>query len=133
MTAEVSEFSDTAAEMVEVIIAEAFPALNRVVETGGETLPEDKVRAVLRDELGALVQASWRHEQTKRRDDPESRIAAGMGTSPKLIAHWRKKGEEAEQRARNEPPPNEAYESGRQAEAEVTMPKRAQDPHRGRS
>ena len=42
----------------------------------------------MRQNIDNLVKASWQHQHTKRRGDQASRIAAVMGTSPKLIEHW---------------------------------------------
>jgi hypothetical protein len=97
--------SETAAEMVEAIMGKAFPAVQRVIKTAEETIPEDKMREAVREELDVLLKASWQHQQTKHRADPESRLAAVMGTSPRLIAHWKKLGDVAEERARQTPPP----------------------------
>lgn len=111
MRAEIPADSDTAIDMVEAILESAFPAVHKLWKSDRETLPEAKVRAALGEELSALVQASWRHEQTKRRADPDSRMAAQMGTSPRLIAHWQKKGREAEARARPTPGPKKPSKS----------------------
>jgi len=105
MTATIPGDSDTAYKMVESITRTAFPAVHAVVDTPRETLPEAQVRAALQAELDVLVKSSWQHEQTKRRADPDSRIAATMGTSPRLIAHWNKQRAAAEERARDAPPP----------------------------
>ncbi len=95
MTAYVPE-AETADRMVDAITKKAFPALHSVLHPYREALPDDEIRHALRDELDVLVQASWQHQQTKRRPDLESRIAADMGTSPRLVAHWAKQGAEAE-------------------------------------
>jgi hypothetical protein len=97
MTAYVPE-AETADRMVDAITKKAFPALHGVLHPYRESLPEDEIRGALRDELNVLVQASWKHQQTKRRPDQESRIAAAMGTSPRLVAHWAKRAAEAEAR-----------------------------------
>lgn len=105
MSAAIPSHSDTAYEMVEALTRTAFPALHKVVDTAGETIPEKKVRDALRQELDLLVQATWRHEQTKRRGDQDSRIAAAMGTSPKLVQRWRSHvaEAEAEERVKEQP------------------------------
>lgn len=41
-----------------------------------------------------LIKSSWQHEQTKRRPDQDSRVAAMMDTSPRLVAHWTKQAVE---------------------------------------
>lgn len=105
MTAMIPGDSDTAHKMVENITRTAFPALHAVVDTLREELPESEVRASLQTELDVLVKSSWQHEQTKRRADPDSRIAAAMGTSPRLVAHWNKQRAAAEEQARDAPPP----------------------------
>lgn len=97
--------ADAAYEMVQTITRNAFPDLYAVLDTERETLPEDEVRGALRRELDALVRASWQQEQTKRRPDQGSRIAAMMGTSPRLVARWAKQAAVAEERARPTPPP----------------------------
>jgi uncharacterized protein (DUF2267 family) len=61
------------ARLIDAITHEAFPALHAVVDTLRETLPEDEVRAALREELNTLIRASWQHGQTKRRPDQDSR------------------------------------------------------------
>ena len=104
MTAAIPAYSDTAYDMVEEITRKAFPALHAVVDTRRDTLPENEVRGALRDELELLVKSSWQHEQTKRRPDQESRVAAMMGTSPRLVAHWTKRAAEADEHARPTPP-----------------------------
>jgi hypothetical protein len=95
--------AETADRMIDAITKRAFPALHRVLHPYRESLPEKEIRAALRDELAVLVQASWQHQQTKRRPDQDSRIAAAMGTSPRLVAHWAKRAAGAE--ARRTPPP----------------------------
>ncbi len=103
MTAYVPE-SETADRMVDAITKRAFPALHGVLQPYRESLPEEEIRGALREELSVLVQASWKHQQTKRRPDQESRIAAAMGTSPRLVAHWTKRAAEAEAEGRSTPP-----------------------------
>ena len=105
MSAAIPGDSETADKMVDSIIRKAFPAVHTVVDTLRETLPEGEVRAALHAELDVLVKSSWQHEQTKRRADPDSRIAATMGTSPRLVAHWNKQRAAAEERARDAPRP----------------------------
>jgi hypothetical protein len=102
MTAYIPLDSDTAYNMVEAITKKAFPALHAVVSQRGEELPEYAVRSALSKELDVLVQASWQHQQTKRRPDRDSRLAAMMGTSPRHVAQIAKRAEEATKR---EPPP----------------------------
>lgn len=103
MTAYIPE-AETADRMVDAITKKAFPALHGVLHPYRESLPEDEVRGALREDLDVLVQSSWQHQQTKRRPDQESRIAAAMGTSPRLVAHWAKRFDEAEARRTNAPP-----------------------------
>jgi hypothetical protein len=88
LTAEIPEYSDTAHEMKDAILRGAFPAVHAALDREGETVSEPAVRAALRDELEVLVRASWRQEQTKRRSDEDSRIAAMLGTSPRLVRSW---------------------------------------------
>ena len=97
MSAYVPE-AETAARMVDAITKKAFPALHGVLNPYRDALPEDEIRGALRDELSVLVQTSWKHQQTKRRPDQESRIAATMGTSPRLVAHWAKRAADLEAR-----------------------------------
>lgn len=105
MRARIPSDSETAGAMVAAITRKAFPLLHDVVDTSHETLPEEDVRQALRGELDALVRASWQHEQTKRRPDQDSRVAAMMGTSPRLVAGWAKQAASAEERARRPPSP----------------------------
>jgi hypothetical protein len=88
MSAVIDLDSETAAEMVDAIVKQAFPALDRVLGQYRDTLPEDEVRRAVRAELDALVRASWQHQQTKRRPDSDSRVTAMMETAPRLVAHW---------------------------------------------
>lgn len=104
VSAAITADADTSYEMVKTIMRKAFPELQRVVDTEHEQLPENEVRAALRAELDLLVKATWQHEQTKRRPDQDSRIAAMMGTAPRLVARWAKQSALAEERAREEPP-----------------------------
>ena len=90
--------------MVDAITKKAFPALHRVVDSDHEKLPEREVREALRAELDVLVKASWQQHQTKRRPDRESKVAAMMGTSPKLVARWGK--QYAAQHGAREPEPS---------------------------
>lgn len=113
MTATIPGDSDTAYNMIESITRKAFPELNAVVHTRRETLPEDDVRDALRRELDVLVKASWQHQQTKRRPDQDSRIAAMMGTSPRLVAHWTKRAAAAEAGPRSTPPPTKPAPRGK--------------------
>lgn len=95
MRAEIDLDSETAAEMVDQIAQKAFPALYPVLRKVREAIPEDEVRDAVRAELDTLLQASWQHQQTRRRPDRESRVAAMMGTSPRLVAHWSRVAEAA--------------------------------------
>lgn len=124
MEAIIPAFSDTAAEMVDAIMRKAFPHLYKVVDTLRETLPEDEVRAALRLELDALVRASWQHEQTKRRPDQDSRVAAMMGTSPRLVARWAEQAALAEERAREAPPPKTPTRPGGKRKPKKPSPTR---------
>jgi hypothetical protein len=97
--------SDTGCEMIDAILGAAFPALQDVRKKAeGDDLSKEAVIAALRKELDVLVQASWREQQTKRRPDTESRIAAEMGTSPRLVAHWRQRASAAEGHRTPKPP-----------------------------
>jgi hypothetical protein len=100
MRAEIDLDSETAADMVDAIAKKAFPALYPVLRKARETMPEHEVRDAVRAELDTLLQASWQHQQTKRRPDRESRVAAMMGTSPRLVAHWSRVAAAADVRER---------------------------------
>lgn len=104
LTFEIPE-SDTGCEMIDAIVGAAFPALQDVrKEADGDDLSSEAVIAALRTELDVLVQASWREQQTRRRPDAESRIAAEMGTSPKLVTHWRQRTHESDEHRAPKPP-----------------------------
>lgn len=96
MRAEIDLDSETAANMVDAVTKKAFPALHAVLRKARETIPESEVRDAVHEELDTLLRASWQHQQTKRRPDHESRVAAMMGTSPRLVAHWSKAAAAAE-------------------------------------
>lgn len=97
--------ADAASEMVETITRKAFPELHAVIDTDRETLPAEEVRGALRRELDELVKASWQQQQTKRRPDRASQVAATMGTSPGLVERWGKAYAAQEARKREAPPP----------------------------
>jgi hypothetical protein len=105
LTAGIAPDADISDEMVNTIMRKAFPELHAVVETAGEELPEEQVRAALGAELELLVKASWQTEQTKRRPDQASKVAAAMGTAPRLVTHWAKQAAEQHARAAKPSPP----------------------------
>jgi hypothetical protein len=105
LTAGIAPDADISDEMVNTIMRKAFPELHAVVETAGEELPEEQVRAALGAELELLVKASWQTEQTKRRPDKASRVAAAMGTAPRLVTHWAKQAAAQHARAAKPSPP----------------------------
>jgi hypothetical protein len=114
LSANIPADSETAHAMVQEITRKAFPVLHQVVDTARETLPEKEVRTALRQELDALLRASWQHQQTKRRGDPASVVAAMMGTSPRLVTHWTKPRAEAKRRKdKARPSPNPSRPRGK--------------------
>jgi len=56
----------------------AFPHVYKVRHGRDEDPTDDELREAVRAELHTLVRASWRREHVRRRDDPESRLAAEM-------------------------------------------------------
>lgn len=79
---------DTAYMMVEAVLRRAFPHVFRALRKDDGEPTELELREAVAGELQALVRASWRHEQLRRRDDPESRLAVEMGTTPGLVRRW---------------------------------------------
>jgi hypothetical protein len=88
LTASIPE-ADAAAEMKEAITQFAFPALHAALEAVEEEASEADVRAAVDKDIDLLLQASWQQQQTKRRRDEVSQLAAVMGTSPRVIEHVR--------------------------------------------
>lgn len=79
---------DTASRMVEAVQRKAFPHVFRARQEHDREPSERKLRDAILAELQELVRASWRHEHVRRRDDPESRVAVEMGTTPRLVRRW---------------------------------------------
>jgi hypothetical protein len=80
--------TDTGAEMSEAIEKKAFPHIFKVRHGRGREGTEAELRKAVDAEIQTLVRASWRTEHVKRRDDPESRIAAVMDAPPRLVKQW---------------------------------------------
>lgn len=91
--------SETSANMIDAITKQAFPSLYPVLRKVRETIPEDEVRDAVRAELDTLIRPSWQQQQTKRRPDRESRVAATLGTSPRLVGRRAKTVRAAGKRA----------------------------------
>jgi hypothetical protein len=93
--------ADTGSEMIRAIIAKAFPNLYQAIfvepdlDDEGELVVES-IREAVRQEAMLLVEASWRQAGLLRSDDPDSVIAAQMGTSVELVRAYRGWAEEAE-------------------------------------
>ena len=108
LSASVTKNSDTAYNMVDAVLRIAFPTLRAALDTDGETVPEATIRAALSEELNALVRTSWLTEQTKRRGDEASRLAATMGTSRKhaenVIRNVRQASKAKPERPKGKPP-----------------------------
>lgn len=81
--------ADAADDMKEAITRFAFPALHAALEASEENVSEADVRAAVDKDIDLLLQASWQQQQTKRRRDDVSQVAAAMGTSPQVIEHLR--------------------------------------------
>lgn len=105
--------ADTASDMKEAITRFAFPSLHAVLEASEEEAEEAAVRAAVDKDIDLLLQASWQQQQTKRRRDEVSQLAAAMGTSPRVIEHVR--NEVA--RASSRPVPPGGRRSGRSKKA----------------
>ena len=99
LTARVPDHSDASDEMVDAVLRTAFPVVHAVLDNDDEDITDAAVRGAVRVELDKLVQATWQHEQTKRRTDTAGKTAAMMFTSPKLVERWKKNAAEAEARA----------------------------------
>jgi hypothetical protein len=80
--------ADTGGEMSEAIEKSAFPHVFKARHEGNEDPTDDELRAAVRAELETLARASWRREHVKRRDDPESRLAAEMDAPVRLARRW---------------------------------------------
>lgn len=98
--------SDTADGMVEAMEKQAFPHVFKARQDRDGEPSEAKLREAVLAELQTLVRASWRHEHVRRRDDPESRLAVEMGTTPRLARRWLDAAAE-EHRPGTEPGPKE--------------------------
>ncbi len=118
--------ADTAAEMKEAITQFAFPALHAALQAAEEEASEADVRAAVDKDIDLLLQASWQQQQTKRRRDDVSQLAAAMGTSPRVIEHIR--DQVAAASSRTVPP--ETRPSGRSKKSPGTGRKRARRPSR---
>jgi hypothetical protein len=79
---------DTAYEMTEAVEKQAFPHVHKARHSGDGEPSERVLRDAVLAEAQALMRASWRTEQTRRRSDPASRIAAEMGATPRLVQRW---------------------------------------------
>jgi hypothetical protein len=124
LTATVAANSETADDMVDAILETAFPALHAAIhESDGIELAEDDVRSAVMEELDVLVKATWRQQQTKRRDDHVSRVAAAMGTSPRHVENLARAAERAEAKGKTRPTPRPR---------KPTPPKRTPPQRRGR-
>jgi hypothetical protein len=118
LTAAIPE-ADAATEMKEAITQFAFPALHAVLEAAEEEASEADIRAAVDKDIDLLLQASWQQQQTKRRHDEVSQLAAAMGTSPRVIEHLR--NQVASASSRTVPP--ETRPSGRRKKPPGTRQK----------
>jgi hypothetical protein len=82
---------DTAGEMLETIMAFAFPATAEVYDDAREEiLDESRLRDALRADLTLLTESSWRRAHTERtaNDDPLAQLAVEMDASKEMTKHW---------------------------------------------
>ena len=80
--------SDTSGEMCRAIEQKAFPHVFRARHDRDEEPIDAKLRQAVGAELQALVRASWRREHLRRREDPESRLAAEMDAPVRVVRRW---------------------------------------------
>ena len=80
--------ADAGGDMSDAVEQKAFPHVYKVRHGRDEDPTDDELREAVRAELDTLVRASWRREHVRRRDDPESRLAAEMDAPVRLIRRW---------------------------------------------
>jgi hypothetical protein len=80
--------ADTGGDMSEAIEKRAFPHVFKARHGRDDDPTDDELREAVRAELRTLVRASWRREHVRRRDDPESRLAAEMDAPVRLARRW---------------------------------------------
>ena len=82
---------DTAGQMLETIMAFAFPATAKVYdEAPEEVLDESQLRDALSADLMLLTESTWRRAHTERTasNDPIARLAVEMDAPMELAKHW---------------------------------------------
>jgi hypothetical protein len=79
---------DTGTDMCRVIEKKAFPHVFRARHDRDDEPSDAELRQAVEAELQTLARASWRREQVRRRDDPESKLAAEMDAPVRLVRRW---------------------------------------------
>ena len=79
---------DTGGDMCRAIEKKAFPHVFRARHDRNDEPSDAELRQAVEAELQTLVRASWRREQVRRREDPESKLAAEMDAPVRLVRRW---------------------------------------------
>jgi len=79
---------DTGGDMCRAIEKKAFPHVSRARHDRDDEPSNAELRQAVEAELQTLARASWRREQVRRRDDPESKLAAEMDAPVRLVRRW---------------------------------------------
>ena len=79
---------DTGADMCRAIEKKAFPHVFRARHDRDDEPSNAELRQAVEAELQTLARASWRREQVRRREDPESKLAAEMDAPVRLVRRW---------------------------------------------
>jgi len=79
---------DTGGDMCRAIEKKAFPHVFRARHDRDDEPSNAELRQAVEAELQTLARASWRREQVRRREDPESKLAAEMDAPVRLVRRW---------------------------------------------
>lgn len=79
---------DTGGDMCRAIEKKAFPHVFRARHDRDDEPSDAQLHQAVEAELQTLARASWRREQVRRRDDPESKLAAEMDAPVRLLRRW---------------------------------------------